>query len=177
VWAFAQDKCELIELGGELLTGGGSINWPNVHPDQRDSRRELHKLLELALHDFDKSQFNTVVAACMKIMNLLSTVPRVVEIHQGKSYEATMNVYSGIVYEGFSILLRLLSPIAPHITHILWRELGYGTDILTRYRRGCSTCRRECAALYRRQECGQGHRGAGAAGERRRQVGACSLAA
>ncbi len=131
VWAFAHDKCELVKLGGELLAGGGSINWSNAHPDQRESRRELHKLLELALHDFDKSQFNTVVAACMKIMNLLSTAPRVVEVHQGKSYEATMNVYSGIVYEGFSILLRLLAPIAPHITHILWRELGYGTDILT----------------------------------------------
>jgi leucyl-tRNA synthetase len=29
-----------------------------------------------------------------------------------------------------SMLLRLLSPIAPHITHKLWRELGYGEDIL-----------------------------------------------
>ena len=32
--------------------------------------------------------------------------------------------------EGFSILLRLLSPICPHITHALWKELGYGDDIL-----------------------------------------------
>ncbi|HEV8109073.1 MAG TPA: class I tRNA ligase family protein, partial [Burkholderiales bacterium] len=39
--------------------------------------------------------------------------------------------------EGLSILLRLLSPIAPHITHHLWRELelgkqfpGAGDDIL-----------------------------------------------
>jgi leucyl-tRNA synthetase len=29
-----------------------------------------------------------------------------------------------------SILLRLLSPITPHITHELWRELGYGDDVL-----------------------------------------------
>jgi len=32
--------------------------------------------------------------------------------------------------EGMSILLRVLSPIAPHIAHELWRELGYGEDIL-----------------------------------------------
>jgi leucyl-tRNA synthetase len=32
--------------------------------------------------------------------------------------------------EGLSILLRLLSPIVPHITHALWRELGYGDDVL-----------------------------------------------
>ena len=33
--------------------------------------------------------------------------------------------------EGLSILLRLLSPITPHITHHLWRELGFGEDILS----------------------------------------------
>ena len=27
-------------------------------------------------------------------------------------------------------MLRLLSPICPHITHVLWRELDYGDDIL-----------------------------------------------
>lgn len=32
--------------------------------------------------------------------------------------------------EGLSILLRLLSPITPHICHHLWRELGFGEDIL-----------------------------------------------
>jgi len=33
--------------------------------------------------------------------------------------------------EGLSVLLRLLSPIAPHITHHLWRELQFGEDIMT----------------------------------------------
>jgi leucyl-tRNA synthetase len=37
-------------------------------------------------------------------------------------------------HEGMSILLRLLYPIAPHITHKLWYELGYaaraGADVL-----------------------------------------------
>src|SRR5207244_11115177 len=32
--------------------------------------------------------------------------------------------------EGLSILLRLLSPIAPHITHHLWRELKFGEDVM-----------------------------------------------
>jgi leucyl-tRNA synthetase len=35
-----------------------------------------------------------------------------------------------VLHEGLGILLRLLAPIAPHLTHHLWRELGYGTDIL-----------------------------------------------
>jgi leucyl-tRNA synthetase len=36
-----------------------------------------------------------------------------------------------LMSEGVSILLRLLSPIAPHVTHFLWQELGFGEDILT----------------------------------------------
>jgi leucyl-tRNA synthetase len=32
--------------------------------------------------------------------------------------------------EGLGIVLRLLAPIAPHVTHHLWRELGFGADIL-----------------------------------------------
>ncbi|MBN8443318.1 MAG: class I tRNA ligase family protein, partial [Thauera sp.] len=30
----------------------------------------------------------------------------------------------------FSILLRLLSPITPHICHALWLDCGFGPDIL-----------------------------------------------
>lgn len=37
---------------------------------------------------------------------------------------------AAILREGISIVLRLLAPIAPHVTHHLWRELGFGADIL-----------------------------------------------
>jgi leucyl-tRNA synthetase len=35
-----------------------------------------------------------------------------------------------VTEEGLKILLLLLSPITPHICHHLWRELGFGEDIL-----------------------------------------------
>ena len=38
-----------------------------------------------------------------------------------------------MIAEGFSIFLRLLNPVAPHITHALWQDLGYAAvygDIL-----------------------------------------------
>ena len=35
-----------------------------------------------------------------------------------------------LLREGLGIVLRLLAPIAPHLSHHLWRELGYGDDIL-----------------------------------------------
>jgi leucyl-tRNA synthetase len=81
-------------------------------------RREIHLNLKQASYDLSKQQFNTVVSAAMKMLNALEKAPRDTDD-------------SGFVmHEGLSILLRLLSPITPHISHTLWRELGYGDDIL-----------------------------------------------
>lgn len=88
-------------------------------PNHKTVRRELHQALKQANFDLAKLQFNTVVSATMKMLNALEKLP----ISDKEHFEVT--------HEGFSILLRLLSPIAPHITQVLWKELGYGDDILS----------------------------------------------
>ncbi len=105
LWTFANEHQSA--LGAELTNAAA----------QKDSRREIHESLAQALSDFGRYQFNTVVAACMKMMNTLGKV-------DGEGGDALRN-------EGISILLRLLSPIAPHIAQKLWQELGYGDDVLT----------------------------------------------
>jgi leucyl-tRNA synthetase len=32
---------------------------------------------------------------------------------------------NAVITEGLSIFLRVLNPVAPHITHVLWQELGF----------------------------------------------------
>jgi leucyl-tRNA synthetase len=32
---------------------------------------------------------------------------------------------NAVINEGLSIFLRVLNPVAPHITHVLWQQLGY----------------------------------------------------
>jgi leucyl-tRNA synthetase len=71
-------------------------------------------VLSQANYDIQRHQFNTVASGCMKILNALDAI---------EEWNATSE-------EGLSILLRLLSPIAPHITHRLWRELEFGEDIM-----------------------------------------------
>ena len=105
LWAFTHEH--RADLGGEISVAEG----------QKDARREIHETLTQALADFDKYQFNTVVAAGMKMMNTLAKL-------DGEGAATLRN-------EGISILLRLLSPIAPHVSHHLWRGLGYGDEILT----------------------------------------------
>lgn len=80
-------------------------------------RREVHGALKKALFDYERHQFNTVVSACMTMVNALY------RLEEGPSSLAVLR-------EGLSICLRLLAPIAPHISHHLWRELGFGDDIL-----------------------------------------------
>jgi leucyl-tRNA synthetase len=80
----------------------------------RKVRYRIHSQLKQANYDIQKHQFNTVATACMKILNALEDLP---------DWDATSE-------EGLSILLRLLSPLAPHLTHHLWRELGFGEDIM-----------------------------------------------
>ncbi|MDI6748936.1 MAG: leucine--tRNA ligase [Rhodocyclaceae bacterium] len=92
---------------------GSGIRDQGVRGQGSGLRREIHLLLKQANYDMAKMQFNTVASACMKMLNVLEKAPD-----------------DPYAREGFSILLRLLSPIAPHITHVLWRELGYGADIL-----------------------------------------------
>jgi leucyl-tRNA synthetase len=82
-------------------------------------RREIHSHLKQANYDFGKHQFNTVVSAAMKILNALEKAPR-----------QEPDTHAELAEEGLAILLRLLSPITPHICHVLWRDCGFGTDIL-----------------------------------------------
>jgi leucyl-tRNA synthetase len=83
-----------------------------------DARRDIHSALKKALFDYERKQFNTVVSGCMTIVNVLH------KLDGGHEPEAA------VLREGLSILLRLLAPVAPHITHHLWRELGFGDDVL-----------------------------------------------
>ena len=103
----------LWNYGARFSEGGGTPSTPDA---QKAARFEIHSVLKQANHDFARHQFNTVASAAMKILNALDKLPGVSE---------------PVAKEGVSILLRLLYPLTPHISHQLWRDLGFGADILT----------------------------------------------
>jgi leucyl-tRNA synthetase len=77
-------------------------------------RREIHLNLKQADFDYERVQYNTVVSAAMKMLNALE------DARLGDS-----PAEAALAREGLGILLRVLYPIAPHITHALWQELGF----------------------------------------------------
>jgi len=71
--------------------------------------------LKQACYDYERLQYNTVISAAMKMLNALENA----------------KLTSGpVLRESLSILLRVLYPMAPHITHVLWSELGFEGEIM-----------------------------------------------
>ncbi len=80
-------------------------------------RREIHLNLKQADFDYERVQYNTVVSATMKMLNALEDAKF-----------ADTAAETAVAREGVGILLRVLYPIAPHITHALWQELQYARE-------------------------------------------------
>jgi leucyl-tRNA synthetase len=79
-------------------------------------RRELHTCLQQALFDYQRTHYNTVVSATMKMLIALDSAKGQPEA-------------GPLLREGVGILLRTLYPIAPHVTHVLWVQLGYAREL------------------------------------------------
>jgi leucyl-tRNA synthetase len=115
-----------------------AIVWSGAEADQetKTCRRQIHEILTQANYDYDRKQFNTVVSATMKLLNALevlgpSGVMAPVNVGESVDKSRLANMQRALVrYEGLSILFRLLAPITPHVSHILWIEFGYGANIL-----------------------------------------------
>ncbi|HEX2830389.1 MAG TPA: leucine--tRNA ligase [Burkholderiales bacterium] len=109
LWTFGYDLSQMAPAGALPAS---------LAPGTAAMRLEVHAQVKQANYDMSRHQFNTVATAGMKILNAL---------------EAGRNATDAapVLHEGFNLLLRLLSPITPHVSHQLWQDLGYGGDILT----------------------------------------------
>ena len=98
----------------QLVTGAQAHIREETDED-RAVARAVHRTLEKVTGDIERLAFNTAVSALMELGNVLrayadgATPPR----------RATMD-------EAISIMLRMLAPMAPHVTHELWELTGRG---------------------------------------------------
>jgi leucyl-tRNA synthetase len=108
LWAYAHDR------GAVLSREQVAVDWAHAPEALRAVRRELHLVLKQADYDYRRVQYNTVVSAGMKMLNALESAPA-----DGSAASIEL------VREGLSLLLRVLNPVVPHVTHALWQDLGY----------------------------------------------------
>ena len=89
-------------------------------------RLEVHTVLKQVDYDYQRMQYNTVVSGAMKLLNALEDFKGDVAPTLGAAALAAQAEPGAreAMREGFSILLRVLYPVTPHITHQLWQALG-----------------------------------------------------
>jgi leucyl-tRNA synthetase len=131
LWTFAYDRRVWLEAESGRRGGRLQYAYPSdfaaAAPALASARREIHATLKQANYDVGRHQFNTVASAAMKILNALSALP---QAHDALASPGHAAAHQQLLHEGLGVLLRLLSPIAPHIAHHLWRELNFGADVL-----------------------------------------------
>ena len=76
LWNFASENQQLI--ANENITQAQSAitteSWQQATPQQQETRHQIHVILKQANYDIEKLQLNTIVSACMKMLNILHEV-------------------------------------------------------------------------------------------------------
>ena len=104
-------------LGGETvdLLATMPTDLPETH---KALRRQMHLLLQQADYDFHRMQYNTVVSACMKMLNAMEDA----KLNRDGTHAVASKA---VMQEALAMLIRVLYPVAPHACHGLWVGLGF----------------------------------------------------
>ena len=110
VWKLAFD---FTESGAAPALEGLTLN-----SQQKTLRREVHKTIKKVSDDIGRrNTFNTAIAAIMELMNHLAKAPVVSDEDRA------------VMREAVEAVVLMLTPIAPHMCHQLWKELGHDTAV------------------------------------------------
>jgi leucyl-tRNA synthetase len=93
--------------------------------DVAQLRRDIHTTLRQITFDYERIQYNTVVSGCMKLFNSLASYEPSILVEVGTQNENDLSVSLAAFHEASSILIRVLYPVAPHLAHALWTDLGF----------------------------------------------------
>ncbi|WP_395668032.1 leucine--tRNA ligase [Rhodoferax sp.] len=113
IWGFAHKHADALRNATAR-----DLSQAPLRTEAKKLRRELHLVVKQVGYDYERMQYNTVVSGCMKLLNALEDFA-----WDGSDGDAAVRC------EGTSLLLRLLYPACPHITHALWTELGFAQAV------------------------------------------------
>ena len=91
------------------------IDASKLTEEQKDLRRLTHETLQKCEDDYDRRlAFNTVVAAVMSLQN------------QVIKFDDDSDQGRAVKREALKAAVLIMSPIAPHVCHVLWQAMGLG---------------------------------------------------
>ncbi|XAH23450.1 leucine--tRNA ligase [Xylophilus sp. GW821-FHT01B05] len=119
VWNFGAKLSAIDSVAASLsVAGAKALKDVKFGKEAKALRLEVHTVLKQVDYDYQRMQYNTVVSGAMKLLNAL------------ESFKSTGTPGAEVaLIEGFGILLRVLYPATPHLTHTLWSQLGYAGEL------------------------------------------------
>ena len=90
-----------------------------LNAEQKELRRLAHHTLEKVTDDIGRRRsFNTAVASVMELLNAVA------------KFDSKPLAGRVVAHEALEIAVMCLSPMIPHVTHELWRQLGHDTALI-----------------------------------------------
>ena len=110
VWnVFNKHQDALKRVGLQQVAGLDQANAP-----AKALRLITHTIIARAVRDFERQQFNTVVAAAMELTNAIE-----------KADWATMGEQAdAVLSEACYVLIKMLAPVTPHLSEQLWNDFS-----------------------------------------------------
>ncbi|HVO48386.1 MAG TPA: leucine--tRNA ligase [Steroidobacteraceae bacterium] len=97
----------------------GKLDRSALTGPQRDLRRATHQTLLKVRDDIGRRRnFNTAIAAVMELLNAIGR------------FDDQSAAGRAVRQEALEVATLSLSPIIPHVTHVLWQALGHETALL-----------------------------------------------
>ncbi|MDU0810468.1 MAG: leucine--tRNA ligase [Burkholderia sp.] len=107
LWKFGYLNQEVLSICNISATTLDKVELSNL---DKTLRHKIYSLFKQADFDYQRLQYNTVVSASMKMLNALETAKGATPM---------------VLREIYSVLLRVLYPVIPHITFELWKALNF----------------------------------------------------
>ena len=115
VWNIVVKHCQNTDV-----TIVSELNVDGLTAEQRELRMKVHKAVAKVTDDIGRRYtFNTAIAAVMELMNSLT------------KFEDASKQGLAVMQESLEMMVLVLSPIVPHITHELWQALGHDENIVS----------------------------------------------
>ncbi len=118
LWKFIHQHADAFVTASDGLNAQGHSN-AGDDKAAKALRNQTHTMLQKASRDYERHQFNTVVALCMELLNNLE-----------KANPDKTPTHAAVCLEASIALLKILAPVAPHISHALWRAIKQPGDII-----------------------------------------------
>ena len=88
-----------------------------LNSEAKALRLQVHTIIQRAMFDYDRQQFNTVVAAAMELTNAIEKVDA----------NSLGDQSASVLAEACHALIKILAPVTPHLCEHLWDQ--YGTEL------------------------------------------------